>query len=74
VGKGHFGETRMRSTQCALQAANNMTRNVDKSVFLEEGYLKTDSLRTTLSNHSATDMNVQHQQIKTNDTTVARWH
>lgn len=32
VGYGHFGETCMRSTQCAIQAVNKMAFNVEKRV------------------------------------------
>lgn len=35
---GHSGETHLRSTQCAVQALNNVTVGVQSCVFLLERY------------------------------------
>jgi len=42
----------MRRTQCAVQAVNNMASSVEKSVFVVERYIKTESLKTTQSDYS----------------------
>jgi len=38
-GEGHFGETRKRDTQCAVQAVNNMAFSAEKRMVLVEHYM-----------------------------------